>query len=84
MSIESAKAPTLQGPRHLPSPRCRGHRQAIPHAAALADGGTGGGHIEVCYAAQWPTFLKAQRLGYIDDGGDLTEAETAYLDLHQL
>jgi hypothetical protein len=31
------------------------------------------GMVEVSYAQQWPTFFKAQRLGYIDQVGKVTE-----------
>ena len=54
-----------------------------PLLRLLQDGRTTDGHIEVCYAAQWPTFFKAQRLGYVDDRGDLTESGKAWIAIRQ-
>jgi hypothetical protein len=49
-----------------------------PMQRLLQDAETGNtGHVEVNYAAQWPTFFKAQRLGYLDANGDLTDAGRA-------
>jgi hypothetical protein len=44
-----------------------------PLLRLLQDARTIGDHIEVNYARQWPTFFRAQRLGYIDAHGDLTD-----------
>jgi hypothetical protein len=46
----------------------------------LEDGRRAGDRIEVCYARQRPCFLKAQRVGYIDAKGKLTEAGLAYIE----
>ena len=35
--------------------------------------------IEVDYAQQWPTLIKAMRLGYVDDNRRLTEAGHNFL-----
>lgn len=46
-----------------------------PMLRLLQDGQAGHpGHVEVCYAAQWSTFFKAQRRGLLDANGDLTDA----------
>jgi hypothetical protein len=37
------------------------------------------GFVAVVYAAQWPTLIKAQRLGYLDDRQFLTDAGRAFL-----
>lgn len=43
--------------------------------------GARNGYVEVQYAAQWPTILKAERLGLVDDGfpARLTDAGHAWL-----
>ena len=37
------------------------------------------GTIEVGYAQQWPTLFKAERLGYVDSNGRVTETGRAFL-----
>lgn len=37
------------------------------------------GRVEVAYAQQWPTFFKAQRLGYIDRNQHMTETGAALI-----
>ena len=53
-----------------------------PMLRLLQDGRTGD-YVWVCYAAQWPTLFKAQRLGYLTDNCYLTPAGKAWLAKHQ-
>ncbi len=39
----------------------------------------GSGMVEVEYAQQWPTLIKAMRLGYVDDNQRMTDKGREFL-----